>query len=752
MERRVIIFIYRLLQAIGGPFLLLYLLARVWRDGRYRHRLSERFGFLPIQATQRGGVWLHAVSVGEVLSAVAVLKQLRQQLPGTPLYVSVTTVAGRALADERLRDLADGIFFAPIDYCFAVRRALRALDPLALVVLETEIWPNLWNETRRRGAGLVVINGRISDKAWPKYLRWRWAFGAVLRLPNRIYAQSAQDAERYRLLGAQAVEPAGNLKYDIEVPAPQAEVAAWIRAQGAAKIFVAASTMPAVTAEDRDEDEIVLAAFRTAAREFPKLLLVLAPRRPERFGRTAELLRREGVQFVRRSALGALALPGVLLLDSMGELAGLFELADAVFVGGSLVHWGGHNVLEPAASGRPILVGPHMQNFAAIFAEFREAQALLVVEKPEELGAAIVTVLREPGLMGENARQAAARHRGATAGAVQAIIAVMDASVTRETGRRWLTPFCWLWHAGVAVDRWRRSPGKAVGAPVISIGNLTLGGTGKTPVVDWLARNLTGSAILTRGYRRESTEDLVLTPGAPATVQQTGDEAQVYLRSGAAVVGIGADRCRVAGQVLSRHPPQRFLLDDGFQHWPIRRGLDVVLVDVTDPFGGGHLLPRGRLREPVGALGRAGLILLTRTEKGRSYSGLTAQIRAVNALAPVRRVRMVPVGWMRGDVAAQLPEGPLAAVCGLANPGAFAATLRDLGIRPARFTAFPDHHAHSRAEVAQAGQGMAGVVTTEKDWAKLAGLALEVPVFWLKIDVQVDEAAGVLESVRKIGN
>ena len=736
---------------MGFPFLLLYLLGRVWRDGRYWHGLGERFGFLPFETTQRGGVWLHAVSVGEVLSAVALLKQLHELLPATPLYVSVTTLAGRQMAEDRLVGLADGIFFAPVDYCFAVRRVLRRLDPLAVVILETEIWPNLWNETRRRAAGLLVINGRISDRAWPRYRRWRWAFAPVLRLADRIYAQSDGDAERYRALGAERVEAAGNLKYDIAVPAAHAEIAGWIRGLGAEKVFIAASTMPAVTAGDREEDEIVLAAFREAAREYPRLLLVLAPRRPERFRMTAELLAREGVRFVRRSALGELELPGVLLLDSMGELAGLFEMADAVFVGGSLVHWGGHNVLEPAASARPILVGPHMQNFAAIFAEFLEAGGLRVVPDPEALGAALVDVLRDPGSLGASAQAAAGRHRGATAGAARAIVALLDDRVSLETGRRWAEPLTWLWRMGVAVDRWRRSSRQSLGVPVISVGNLTLGGTGKTPVVDWLARRLAGSAILTRGYGRGSRAELILAPGEQASVEVTGDEAQVYLRSGAAAVGIGADRRRVAELLLREHRLQRILLDDGFQHWPIRRGLDVVLIDVTDPFGGGHLVPRGRLREPVSALGRAGLILLTRTEAGRSYEALTRRIGELNAVAPVLRVRTRASGWRQGEAEVTLPEGEFVAVCGLGNPGAFAGTLKGLGIQVQRFVAFPDHHRYTAEELRAAAGGRRALLTTEKDWAKMVDLEIGLPVYWLRLEIECEAADEVLAQAARTG-
>ena len=760
MSRRVIIFFYRLLLAISFPLLLLYLLVRIARDRRYLHKLSERFGSLPFQPTQRGGVWFHAVSVGEVLSVVALLKQMKQQLPGTPCYVSVTTLAGRALAGERLAGLADGIFYAPLDYAFIVRRVLRRLDPLAVVILETEIWPNLWNETRRRQAALLVLNGRISDKAFPRYRRWRHAFAPILQLPYRIYAQSENDAGRYRQLGATHVSAAGNLKYDIAVPAPHAEIQQWIAQQKATKLFIAASTMPAVTPEDREEDDIVLDAFTEAARSITGLLMILAPRRPELFAQAAAKIHQRKINFARRTKLENINLPGVLLLDSMGELAGLYELADAVFVGGSLVHWGGHNVLEPAASQRPILVGPHMQNFAGIAEEFHAAQALIPVPTPAHLGAILTATLHHPGPSGPRAQTLARKHQGATTQAVQTIIQALDAHVSQEPGRRYLAPFAWLYHAGLAFDRRRRTNRTPLAKPVISIGNLTTGGTGKTPLVDWITRQLPHTAILTRGYGRQTNQPLILPPGAGAPAAQTGDEAQIYLRAAQATVGIGANRRAVAGQINSQtNSVERFLLDDGFQHWPLPRNLDIVLLDTTDPFGGGHLLPRGRLRETPQALLRADLIILTRTEPNRTYAELQKRLPV-----PAFRARTQPVAWHPGPLPAgsmppsspptcslltnSLPPGPYTAVCGLANPSAFARSLRQLQIEPKRFLAFPDHHAYTPRDFA----GIANpILTTEKDWAKIQNLRLDVPIFWLEIQLELDAPQELLRRISEAG-
>ncbi|MBN8734272.1 MAG: hypothetical protein J0L64_27295, partial [Acidobacteria bacterium] len=220
MRRIFTIALYRTLQWAAFPFLLLYLGLRGWRDRRYWATLAERFGRVPstVIQTGEGCVWLHAVSVGEVLTSVRLLRELRAELPGARLYVSVSTLAGRALAEEKLAGVADAVFYAPLDFALVVRRVMRRMRPRVLIVQETEIWPNLWNEAKRFGAGLVVVNGRISDKAFPKYKALGWFFRGVLELPDRVLAQGELSLQRFRELGAPVERSAvgGNLKYDFD--------------------------------------------------------------------------------------------------------------------------------------------------------------------------------------------------------------------------------------------------------------------------------------------------------------------------------------------------------------------------------------------------------------------------------------------------------------------------------------------------------------------------------------------------------
>ena len=749
MAVRFIYFLYRALGALALPLLLVYLLGRIMRNRAYAANLAERFGRLSFGRTQRGGLWLHAVSVGEVLSSVEMIRQLKATLPGTPIYVSVTTLAGRDIAQQRLTGLADHIFYSPIDLCWAVRRTLRHLDPLAVIIFETEIWPNLWRETKRRGAGLIVLNGRISDRAWPRYERLWWLFRPVLAQADRILAQSEPDAHRYRfLLGeTECVDCVGNLKYDATPPEPAEALQTWVRRLNPSAVWIAASTMPPLVEGDIDEDGAVIAAYQQLSGA--GLLLILAPRRPERFEVVAEKLRTAGVAFVRRSALGPLTLPGVLLLDTMGELSGAFGLADVVFMGGTLARRGGHNVLEPSYFARPIIVGPHNENFADMVSQFLNEGALRQISSVSQLAPTVAELLTNPGQYGVQAQLASARERGATARAMKAVLEVIDQSLTREPGFWWFAPLEWLWTAGVTVDRRLRGRGHWLAPATVSLGNLTYGGAGKTPLTLWLAERLPRSAVLTRGYGRQSREILALPPGAHAPLSQTGDEAQIFLRSGRVAVAIGANR-RAAAQALSRiFEPGTFLLDDGFQHWPLARDFDIVLIDTQDPFGGGRLLPVGRLREPISALSRAGFVVLTRTQPARRYTRLLARIRQENPRAPIVRAGIRPLTWMRGDQAVTLAPGLYAAFCGLANPGSFRASLAALGWPTVSFTAFPDHHRYQARHLEPlTAAAPDGLLTTEKDWVKVEQLGLAAPVYWLKVELDVDEGEELLRLIR----
>ncbi len=763
------IFIYRLFQILFFPFIVVYFLMRGLKDRRYFRRFGERLGFLPgsFRQTEQTAIWLHAVSVGEVLSSVELLRRLRGAFPGARLFVSVATVAGRAAAEDKLRPVADGVFYAPIDYCNVVRRVLRTLRPRAVVVMETEIWPNLYREAKRAGCALIVVNGRISDRAIPRYRKFGWFFRQVLARPDAILAQTAISAGRFRELGAPAdrVKLAGNLKYDFEPR--EAKVPEAIRdlldRTAPQQIWIAASTMPPAQEGDPDEDEAVLDAFEKLG--LSHLLLILVPRKPERFDSAAALLAKRGIPFVRRSALSPgdrVPLPGVLLLDSIGELSSLFGRADLVLMGGTLAHRGGHNVLEPAFFHRAVIVGPHMENFPEIAEKFAKGGGLYAIGSAADLAGSVRKLLADDDLrsqIGLKAGELAEAERGATARAV--------ARITAEYWRAlplfrppWpvvalLWPLSRLWLAG----GWLKqgiTVKKRLATPVISVGGITIGGTGKTPFVLWLAQGLKAKglepAILTRGYRRRSPEKhTILAPGEQADVARTGDEAQSYVVAAVGSIGISADRAGAGRLIEQRFRPDVFLLDDGLQHYRLERSLDIVLIDALDPFGGCAPVPLGRLREGMNALRRAGIIVISRCADGCATGGIEAEVRRYNAEAPIFRSRVVEDGWRPAP-----PQGPVAAFCGLGNPGAFWQTLAKMGVRPVLQRAFRDHHRYSdpelRALAAEAAaNGAAALVTTEKDFRNLPSGWKEaihpLGLAWLKIRIEVEGGEDLMAGV-----
>jgi tetraacyldisaccharide 4'-kinase len=426
-------------------------------------------------------------------------------------------------------------------------------------------------------------------------------------------------------------------------------------------------------------------------------------------------------------------------MDTIGELGGLFPLADVAFVGGSIVRWGGHNVLEPAIFAKPIIVGPYMMNFQEMADEFKRNQAFLEVPDAASLGAAVDRLLRDTALaasLGERARVCAQSERGSTAAAANAVRQIYDLAVPcYRPPLDWLLwPFARLWGAGAAIDHWRTKPAR-LPAPVISIGNLAVGGTSKTPAVLRLASHFQKPAILTRGYSRKSADILVLAPGVKASVEDTGDESQAFLGQGRAWIGIAADRLRAARDIPS--DVDVFLLDDGFQHWPLTRDLDIVLIDALDPAGGGDLIPRGRLRELPTALGRAGIVIITRSRRPRP--GIEQWIRLHNAIVPVFYAWLEPVRWIHGLTGkpSPLPDGQPAAFCGLGNPGSFWQTLRELGISTSSKTAFRDHHAYTTADIEHVMKNAPFGVTTEKDWVKIQPLAAG-RIYWLEVEFRLD--------------
>jgi len=347
---------------------------------------------------------------------------LRVQFPEHRVVVSTTTDTGQRLATARFGN--ENVFYFPIDFAFAARRWIAALRPVLIVIAETEFWPNFLRIAHRSGARVAIVNARISNRSFPGYRRWRKVLTRILRGVDLFLAQTPEDARRLVEIGgvAERILVAGNLKYDPSPPsAPPivSQLRSSLTASGAGPVLVCGSTVEGAPAS---EEDLLAAAFQKVLARHRTAVLLLAPRHPERFDGVAASLQQLKIRFFRRSLWNGESLSGaVLLIDSIGELSGLYALADIAFVGGSLVPRGGHNIIEPALHGVPILVGPHTENFRDIVELFRSRDAVRVVD-PSELDSALLELLANETLRRELGRRAAETlnaERGATSRTLQ---------------------------------------------------------------------------------------------------------------------------------------------------------------------------------------------------------------------------------------------------------------------------------------------------------------------------------------------
>ncbi len=429
-----------LLLALTSPLWLL----RMVRQGKYRAGLAERFGRVPRRLvashTPTRTIWVHAVSVGEVLAVYGLVQGIRKQFPDWRVVVSTTTATGQKLARDKFG--AENVFYFPLDFSFAIRPYLRALRPELIVLAETEFWPNFLRLGMQSGAKVAVVNARISDRSLPRYRALRRLVRPVLSNISAFLAQTPEDARRLIEIGADParVGVSGNLKFDVKLPEQMPIVE---RMQGA---FLPSASRKggAPIAGDRGpvivcgstvegEESLVIDAFRHVLAEYSGAVMVLAPRHPERFAAVSDLVRAPGLRWWRRSGWSGEPLcGGVFLLDTIGELASVYGLADIAFVGGSLVPRGGHNVLEPAYFARPIVIGPHTENFRDIIALFRQADALVVANDGAELAECFMALLADHAgreALGQNGAAVLRQHAGATARTLQGIQELLDEPV-----------------------------------------------------------------------------------------------------------------------------------------------------------------------------------------------------------------------------------------------------------------------------------------------------------------------------------
>jgi 3-deoxy-D-manno-octulosonic-acid transferase len=421
---------------LGAPWWLV----RMATSGRYRAGLAGRLGRVPegLRAAVAGRdvVWVHAVSVGEVMAATQLIRELKAKLPGWVVAVSTTTETGQRLAVERLPE--SPVFYLPLDFAFGVRRYLRVLRPKMLVLMESELWPRLMDECAKSAVPMVVVNARVSDRSFPRYMRLRRLWRPLLGKVSLFLAQSEETAERLVKIGAPAerVRVSGNLKYDVRVGGESAltkRLREWLPV--GARVVVCGSTL-------EGEERMLLEAWPAVLADEPRAVMVLAPRHPDRFAAVAGMVAASGFGLVRASEFREragtsnelVAAGTIFLLDTIGDLASVYGLGTVAFVGGSLVARGGHNPLEPAQFGVPVVMGASYENFREIVEVMRESDAVRIVSTAS-LGAAMVEMLRDEGAaraMGERGRAVFEAQAGATSRTVEALMALLGETAVRR--------------------------------------------------------------------------------------------------------------------------------------------------------------------------------------------------------------------------------------------------------------------------------------------------------------------------------
>jgi 3-deoxy-D-manno-octulosonic-acid transferase len=430
--------LYSALLAIAMLLSTPYWLFQMGRRKKYRKGLGERFGRFPQRLQGAYGrkqpvVWVHAVSVGEVLAVSRLVHEAGVRLPQHRIVVSTVTDTGQQLAREKFG--AENVFYFPLDFAFAIYPYLKQLRPELVVIAETEFWPNFLRLSHGSGAKIAVVNGRISDRSWVGYRRVRPFLRNVLEQIDLYLAQTEQDRKRLVDIGApeERVQVSGNLKYDLSPPR-RADIVFSLRSSfektAAGPVIVAGSTM-------EGEESLLLRAFEIVRGSQSRAVMIIAPRHPQRFQQVADFVKSLGIPLWRRSLWSGEDLGGaVLLLDTIGELASVYELADVAFVGGSLIEHGGHNILEPAQHGVPVVIGPHYANFREMVDLFRGMDAVRVVG-PAELPLCMLELLShedERIALGRRGLAALQTQTGATKRTLDALQSLLPVDHVYDSG------------------------------------------------------------------------------------------------------------------------------------------------------------------------------------------------------------------------------------------------------------------------------------------------------------------------------
>ena len=808
-------------------FVLPYYTYRLFTEKGFSRRFRQSLGKVnnkEIEKVMRKDcIWIHGASVGEIVATSPLVKQIRLEMPDRPILVSAFTVGGYNMAKQIIPE-ADAIIFFPLDLPFVAESMVKRIHPGIFMPVETELWPNFLRAIRERHIPVMMVNGRISEKSVKTYRYLYGIWDDMLSTVSRFCMQSSIDADYISSLGADQnkIFVTGNTKFDqTYAEVTQEDYARYKEELGLENcypIIMAGSTHPG-------EEKALFDAFKKIREKYADARLVIAPRKTARADEIAKLAASYGYETGYRSKMlenPALRKPNpVVLLDTIGELGRIYAVGDVVFVGGSLSKTGGHNVLEPAAHAKPIVVGPNMQNFKDSYSLLSKVGACKMVNNTTELANEMLDILsnderREK--MGAASLQVIKENRGADIRSIHYLKELLE--LTSVPAREYAsypintrgindegggglrhsdaiiqyiyqiaygpeTPFYgWLilgflrgcsyiyeFGVGLKLSCYRMGLKKKEKLPccVISIGNITVGGTGKTPtaqkMADLIKRMGYRVVILNRGYRSHWDKEIgVVSDGNKIfmTAYEAGDEAYLMAKTlpGIPVV-IGKNRAITGKYAVEKLGAEVIIMDDGYQHWHLERDLDVVLVDTLNMFGNGCVLPRGMLREPLENLDRGDLFLLTKTDQSSILSRMQLRktIEKYNTKAPVVESVHHPknfveiADWYKGITQNHLDlselEGQNVMVfSAIGNPSSFEQTLSGIGLNIKEAVRYPDHHDYGMLEMqyiserATSNKAVA-MVTTSKDAVKIPTEFIyssrEIPLYILNMDIQVTE-------------
>ena len=806
-------FLYNIAAILVVILIIPVFMIRSVREKGFVERIRQSLGIFPEHALDKVAkkhcIWVHAASVGEIVATSPLIKEFHKEFPQTPILVSVVTTSGYEMANRIIKD-ADAIIYFPLDLPFLAGRVLRRIHPRVFLPVETELWPNFLKTARQMHIPVMMVNGRISDRSVKQYKYLNSLLTDMIGTVTKFAMQSDIDADYIMRLGAppELVTVTGNTKFDQTYtdvsPEEKAVIIHEMGLEKAEGILLAGST-------HRGEEDFVLKAFKALREKHDKAKLVIAPRELLRTQEVIHLCKRAGFTVTTRTKQQEKGPQDadIVILDTIGELGKVYSVGDVVYVGGSLITHGGHNILEPAAHGKAIIVGHYMFNFKDTHALFKKREACITVNNAQELANEVVNLFDDEDYRRRLEKETLAivgENKGASRKSAIILRETLEEYESRPENRQrarstqkinnFQTYFIDLVHLkevdGIAENMltvilyvfskiyallvdlklWGYRQGifsrKKLDCFVISLGNVTVGGTGKTPTAQRLASDIRDMGykvvILNRGYRAKWHGKVgIVSDGQRLhmTAADAGDEAFMLAKHLPKVpVLIGADRSVTGQYAIENFGAEVAILDDGFQHWQLERDMDILLVDAVNVFGNGYMLPRGTLREPISHISRADVCLLTKVDQAadgsREYIRDTVHryndgAQIVESIHEPRR--FIPLADWYVDIAGegvdvnQMRGRKIMAVSAIGNPASFEQTLSDLGVIIIESLRYPDHHDYSMLEMSDIlrqaeNMGAEAIVITEKDAVKIpmevvhAGSTVPVYVICVEVNFQ----------------